>query len=321
MASSSSSSYPMNQSVPRELFNMFHFIDRMIFTRLVVSLKRDPAQSMQVMALFMWLEQAGEVTDLVDRMVKWPDLLIDALADEIVLCLQCIESEYFPFPLPLDNNNIDVPFLQDLTKSGVSLRFFHDNRLSIIGGVTKNLNDVCTRAFDDILQQVMESKAAQEENAMMQQFTSYGGVDVGARPQSMGPRNHSGGGDSVLLHDQDSIDLAVQRQLLNNEMGDALSRLQISSVDEEKEVPPDDRSIFMTFSKGYPISEGELKDYITTKFGDCIDTIHMQEIPAEEQPLYARLVLNSPSAIRVLLEGKNKVKFSINGKHAWALSK
>lgn len=36
------------------------------------------------------------------------------------------------------------------------------------------------------------------------------------------------------------------------------------------------------------------------------------------QPLYARLVLRPDSSTDVVLNGKTRAKFSINGKHVWA---
>ncbi|KAK4799823.1 hypothetical protein SAY86_025188 [Trapa natans] len=84
------------------------------------------------------------------------------------------------------------------------------------------------------------------------------------------------------------------------------------------EVPPDDRTIFLTFSKGYPISKNEVRDFFTRKFGNCFEAIYMQEVSSpREQPLYARLVVKPDWTIDVVLNGKSKVKFAINGKHVW----
>jgi hypothetical protein len=44
----------------------------------------------------------------------------------------------------------------------------------------------------------------------------------------------------------------------------------------------------------------------------------MQEVSAEEQPLYARLVVTSAAVIHSVLQGQSKAKFTINGKHVWA---
>lgn len=44
----------------------------------------------------------------------------------------------------------------------------------------------------------------------------------------------------------------------------------------------------------------------------------MQEVPPEEQALYARLVVRPASVIDSILGSKSKAKFTINGKHVWA---
>lgn len=60
--------------------------------------------------------------------------------------------------------------------------------------------------------------------------------------------------------------------------------------------------------------------YLNTcrKYGEIFEAIHMQEVGAEEQMLYARLVARSASSIGVVLGGQRKARFSINGKHVWA---
>lgn len=49
-----------------------------------------------------------------------------------------------------------------------------------------------------------------------------------------------------------------------------------------------------------------------------MEAIYMQEVLPAEQPLYARLIVRLASTIGVVLEGKSRAKFSINGKHVWA---
>ncbi|KAI3783343.1 hypothetical protein L1987_42422 [Smallanthus sonchifolius] len=87
-------------------------------------------------------------------------------------------------------------------------------------------------------------------------------------------------------------------------------------------VPPDDRTIFLTFSKGYPISEDEIIQYFTSMFGDFIQSLHMQPVDEQEtQSLFARVVVRNPSFVRAVIERDGphgKSKYIINGKHVWA---
>ncbi|KAL8251847.1 hypothetical protein R6Q59_035540 [Mikania micrantha] len=86
-------------------------------------------------------------------------------------------------------------------------------------------------------------------------------------------------------------------------------------------VPPDDRTIFLTFSKGYPLSQNEIIRYFTSMFGDFIQSIHMQPVEPGIQPLFARIVVRCPSLVRAVVDrdGQHgKSKYIINGKHVWA---
>ncbi|MCE3216107.1 hypothetical protein HAX54_004926 [Datura stramonium] len=87
--------------------------------------------------------------------------------------------------------------------------------------------------------------------------------------------------------------------------------------DQENEVPPDDRTVFLTFSKGYPITETEVRDFFTRKFGEDVEAVYMQEVTDDEQALYARLVTRTPSVLEAIVDG-GKAKYNINGKHVWA---
>lgn len=44
----------------------------------------------------------------------------------------------------------------------------------------------------------------------------------------------------------------------------------------------------------------------------------MQDVPDDEQPLYARLVVRTLRAMDLVLSRHGRSKFSINGKHVWA---
>lgn len=79
------------------------------------------------------------------------------------------------------------------------------------------------------------------------------------------------------------------------------------------------RSMFLTFSKGYPVGEGEVREYIRSRYGECIQGFYMhQPLHPNQQPLFARLVFHHPSTIHSILNGATRAKFTINGKHVCA---
>lgn len=62
------------------------------------------------------------------------------------------------------------------------------------------------------------------------------------------------------------FDVAAQRLIVGHELGNLVAKnLNFSDgkVEKEKEVSPDDRTIFLTFSKGYPTTEEEVREYFT----------------------------------------------------------
>ncbi|RVW41239.1 hypothetical protein CK203_107903 [Vitis vinifera] len=248
-----------------------------------------------VIALWLWLEQTGYSDNLVTNVLALPGFMLNAIVDETVTCLNCIDDPK-PVPLPSSDANL-IPLLQCLTKGAISLQFFQENRIAVIKGVAKLVDEVCTRAFQDILQQTFQNNAGN-------------GV---AREGIYGTPAHVGNLFSLMM--MDPVRPPPSPLYYS---GVEPSPIDVSAA-EERPVPPDERTIFLTFSKGYPISENEVKDFFTIKYGDFIEAIHMQEVnEVTEQPLYARLVTRSPSSIEVVLEGKRKAKFSINGKHVWA---
>lgn len=273
MASSSS-------FVSQEEFNIFHSIDRQLYTILVVNLWRDPVESMQVMALWLWLERLG-YDSVVKKMLSLPQILINELADEAIICLNCIHNNL----ISSSSDNNDIPLTQTLMEKEISLQFFLENRLNGIAGLTKIMNDVCIRALSDLMQQAVERNAAQslaDSQMVMSHSIHHSLLLPGHRP-------------------------------VGHVVGD-----MVQPQTPGTEVPADDRTMFVTFSKGYPVQEWEVRDFFFRSYGDCIESLHMQEAQPHQQALFARIVFHKASTMEMILRGLGKVKFSINGKHVWA---
>ncbi|XVF35133.1 hypothetical protein REPUB_Repub18cG0118600 [Reevesia pubescens] len=257
-------------------FNSFHRIDRELYTLLVINLWREPVESIQVMALWLWLERVG-FKNVVHKILSLPYILVNELADEAVACLNIINNDQLA---SLSEGN-DIPLMQSLMdQEDLSLQFFYENRLIATQGIARIVNEVCMRALRDIMQHAIERNAAQSlaDNHQLQQPM----VRLGLPQMGFGPAD---------------VELPWT---------------------EENEVPPDDRTMFVTFSKGYPVYEWEVREFFSRAYGDCIESLHMQEVLPNGQSLFARIVFHSVSAIEAILNGMGKVKFTINGKHVWA---
>ena len=204
--------------VTQEEFNLFHRMDRELYKILVVSLFRDPAESMQVHAMWLWLERVG-FRNVVKRVLALPNILINDVADETVMCLNCINSNNNNLKMSslFSSESSEIPLLQSLVEKEISLQFVYENRSSALQGVAKVMQDVCVRAFTDIMQQAMirnsNDRAIRQSSSSENNNHNHGPVWFG----SIGPANLRG-----------------------------------------EEVPADDRTLFVTFSKGYRVEEWEL---------------------------------------------------------------
>ncbi|TKY44448.1 hypothetical protein E2542_SST31619 [Spatholobus suberectus] len=271
--------------VTQEEFNLFHRIDRELYRILVINLFREPAESMQVHAMWLWLERVG-FRNVVKRVLSLPNILINEVADETVMCLNCINSNSSITPSSSESG--EIPLLQSLVDKEISLQFLYENRVRALQGVAKVVHDVCVRAFTDIMQQAMmrnsNERVMEAQRAVTQGPENHGPFWFG----SIGPSNLRAG----------------------NKVGGVAQGTH--------EVAADDRTLFVTFSKGYRVEEWEVREFLTMAYGDCIEALYMQEVQPSEQALFARIVFRQVSTIDMILRGATKAKFSINGKHVWA---
>ncbi|XP_021277622.1 uncharacterized protein LOC110411686 [Herrania umbratica] len=269
-------------SITLEELHTYHAIDREIFSRLVITLMRDPAESLSVMALWLWLEEKG-YPNIIAKMVNLSDPLLEALACEAVSCLNCLGSSNPTIP-----PNGVFPLTARIMEKDISFQMFHQNKFSTISGIKNFLNTVCSRIFTDILQRVMGSTS---------QVISNQPLVIPGFPHSLFGR--------VTI-----VPRAMDHGFL---VGGLWGWHPSNNVSE------DDRTLFLTFSRGFPVSEDEVRELFTKICGDCVDSVHMQEnVPCNEQPLFARMVLHSVTNVDQILNGRRIAKFRINGKHIWA---
>ncbi|OMO71213.1 hypothetical protein CCACVL1_18362 [Corchorus capsularis] len=64
----------------------FHRIDCELYKQLVFILRRDPLRSMDVMALWIWMERMG-IRNLIKKILFLPFVVIDGLADEAIFIM------------------------------------------------------------------------------------------------------------------------------------------------------------------------------------------------------------------------------------------
>ncbi|KAK6139690.1 hypothetical protein DH2020_026578 [Rehmannia glutinosa] len=266
-------------------FKLFHGIDRSLYLVLVKDLSRNPLECLYIMALWLWLEREG-FYNLINKTLSLPPFLINELADEAVTCLKCVNAQ-FPFS---SEASAEIPLTHSLVKKDISLQFFLERHLTAFDEIQNLVRGVCVPSMSDIMEMGCHGRFSESLTTV---------PVVHAAPSSV---------DSSLVQSISSLRISGDVSPLRGR-GRA-----------NNETSRNDRTMFVTFSKGYPVTENEVRQFFTRLFGNCIESFHMQEVSPDEQSLYAKIVFTMASFIRAILSGVSKAKFTINGKHIKLLS-
>ncbi|VVB00792.1 unnamed protein product [Arabis nemorensis] len=243
-------------------------------------------QSHQVIGFLFLLEQNHYARNLISSLVSLPDAFINAVANEIVVCLSFLyNNDYFSsmfFGANNNNYNFDqsvIPLIIRITGGRLSLSVLNQNRERLLLGLRNILTNVCHRAFEDLC-------------ARAERYNK----------------------EKILALEREKTIENLKKIRLSAPQGTS-SRL---SVQKETTHKPSVQQVWVPTR--YPISEEEIRVYFTKKFGEVIEETVMQEVEENEQPLYARMVLKMRyvSKMEEIVCGRNRNKYTINGKHVWA---
>ncbi|KAK6147606.1 hypothetical protein DH2020_018518 [Rehmannia glutinosa] len=265
-------------TVTLDEFKLFHGIDRALYLVLVRDLLRNPQECLYIMALWLWLERGG-FYNFISKILSLPPFLINELADEAVTCLKCVNAQF-----PFSSEAAEIPLTHSLAKKDISLQFFLERHLTAFNEIQNLVRGVCVPSMSDIMEMGCHGRFT-ESSTMVPVHAALSSVD------------------SSLVQSISSLRIR----------GDASPPL--GRVRANNETSRNERTMFVTFSKGYPVTEDEVRQFFTRLFGNCIESFHMQEVWPDEQALYAKIVFLRASFIRAILGGVGKAKFTINGKH------
>ncbi|KAG7599914.1 hypothetical protein ISN44_As06g040810 [Arabidopsis suecica] len=321
--------YPSNNLssstvVTRDEFNAFHTIDRTLFSRLVFHLNRDVDQSFLAMCFLLFLEQSGYARDVVAYIVSLPDAFVDAVANEIGVCINLLYNLDFASTLFAANNddNSVIPLLLSMTGGKLTLRLINQDREVFRVGVSKIWTDVGTRAFTDLCERAhminREKLLALEREKFFEDMKK---LRLSLQQENPNRLSFQQENPNRLSVQQVKIASPPPRRPVEDETNKFHKEKEIMEAEEkEAVVAADDRTVFLTFSKGYPISEAEVRVYFTRRFGEVIESVEMQEVEANEQPLFAKMVLKLQCALMMdqIVSARSRNKFTIDGKHVWA---
>ncbi|CAN6300142.1 unnamed protein product [Urochloa humidicola] len=267
---------------------LFHKLERDLFHRLVHDLAQDPAVMRWVIALWLWLESTGH-HDFIRRVAALPGPVVLRFVDEAVACLRCLANlgQGTTTAGAEDDRNRYLPCTNALLNEPINdVSYFVQGRREVLDGIKHQYKSICLAVCN-----VGSSTSCGVPAApLMVSFPVHTAPRV-ARPLPLNPMEVS-----FTLNPMASPWIPVQSPL-----------------------PDDYRSLFITFSKGYPISKDDIITFFNSVFGPCVETVMVEKVAAPgQQPVYGRVILRSAAMIPVVLNGRQTAKFMIKGRHLWA---
>ncbi|XP_021847022.2 uncharacterized protein [Spinacia oleracea] len=263
--------------------HLFHSIDRAVFSRLVTTLKIQASQALLIMALWLWLEDAKQCV-IISKLVELTDNLLDAVANEAALCINCLKTK-----TPTTHGG-SLHLISRMMGKEITLKHICDMKYTGISCVKAFLKEVCAWIFTDILFKVLPMSSNFNIN----------------RPLFIPGFPHPIFGLLEIKIMPLSIIVPVRG---------------LRGWDLKFEAPIDDRTLFLTFSRGFPVPQTEVQQFFIQMCGEyCIESFQMEPIKdsLKTQSLYARMALRSVAYMDQIMRGKHVGKFRSKGKHIWA---
>ncbi|KAF5198832.1 hypothetical protein FRX31_011580 [Thalictrum thalictroides] len=302
-------------------------------------MRKGPAAAKMVMCLWFCLEELGYHC-LIENICSCDDIMIAIVFEEALSCLKCIG----PNPTVPGDWEDDL-VVSTLVEESIKRRFVYFNRELIYDRMNHFLNTICNVIFDDNPAMGITSLAtprAQPETSMgvdsLATSRAQAETSLGVASRVV-PRAHVETSMGVDIDRASSRDQAAETcmgvsdrasfraQAESSMQGSLRASRPSSSLDPHaspfyvNELPPrDQRTMFITYSHGYPIPNEEVMEFFRKGWGDVVEDIvidHKDGI-INPEPEYARLVFKNVLTIHLILSGQEKVKFNIKGRQLWA---
>ncbi|GAB2275507.1 hypothetical protein Dimus_010264 [Dionaea muscipula] len=256
-------------------------LQRMLFRKMVLDLCRSPGESLILIALCLWLQEIG-YPNVILKLLVLHDTMLDKALDETVLYLRYLASQFTIGPPQITTISASEDFGFD-----ICLQMLFQYKYTTISAIKRYLRTVCSYVFTDLLYHASPDASY---------FIPYQIISIPGFPHPIF------GSLNIRLWPMDHI----------------FYTQGLWPWCPMNQVDADDRSLFITFSKGFPVSDQEIRELFTKIFGDCVDIVDLANTKPNQQPLFARLVLRTVEMVDHILQGKVTAKFQINGKHVWA---
>ncbi|KAK1274028.1 hypothetical protein QJS04_geneDACA012476 [Acorus gramineus] len=256
----------------------FHTLERNLYNHLVHRMNRNPERVKSVISLWLWLESIGHV-GLVRHINSLPtNHSISAFVSEADSILDTILDHHPHHPSTGDA----LPELSRLVREPLDLRFFRFHRDVAARGVARAYKNVCAVIFNEVVKRA----AARDRNHPMNRIVSP------AAAASAPP----------------TFPTATAATTVGSTL----------NPNANPWVPAEQRSVFVAFARGRPLTEEEVVEFFTLRFGECVESLSIEQTAAGMVPMFGQVRFVSLSMIDIVMNGQQAAKFVVNGKHMWA---
>ncbi|KAF2315413.1 hypothetical protein GH714_039148 [Hevea brasiliensis] len=247
----------------------------------LMGIGRVAEESLKVIAFWMWLDCRG-FQNIITMLSSRDDKFLSLVSDEAVAVLSSLQ---------ITNSTIS-PNLMRITLT-LAPRFLSPVSFSL----TKKRG-----GEEETVEEITEWLEPSGEGSSNEK-TLFSGVDDNWSPYSAGETERS---------------LPL---LPSSSVGSNLNPFAKEWNPITERASEEDRCLFFTFSKGYPLTENKIIDFFTAKYGPCVERVYVHwPCPRRRNrrsALFGKVVFKAFCVAFVILSGKNEAKFKVDGKPLW----
>ncbi|KAJ4831600.1 hypothetical protein Tsubulata_015286, partial [Turnera subulata] len=271
---------------------LFYTLERVLFNRMVCSIGLNPALVKKAIALWLALEQLG-YPGLIRTISSYDNSSVEALFYKALQGIHCMHPDAVQ-PRESDVNPVSVALFDE----PMNPVFIHRNRelmYSLYGHV---MDTVCDKIFGETMALEVDESGSKPVIRRQGEESSQQGLAIYV-PEA-GTFSELGG-------------QASEQSRLSNLNPDATGFYPEHTREES-------RKMFLTFSKGHPLSSEEIVSFFTSNWGQVVESVSVEPTQHGKDPKFARILFTNSLVIPRVLNGQAKAKFMVNGKHLWARS-
>ncbi|KDP28840.1 hypothetical protein JCGZ_14611 [Jatropha curcas] len=255
---------------------------RSLFDRMI-DMDRGVEESIKAIAFWIWLESRG-FPDIITELSSRDDKFLDFIFDEANTVLTSLKKNSFP------PNLLRVTITTLAGRRFLSPSVILADKEKVLESILEICKKICLVLFEDILNE--RGIVIDIEQQTNKGITEYSNSKASAPLKSPLPS------------------LESKLNPFAKEWNPTLEK-----------APEEDRCLFLTFSNGYPLTEYQITNFFTQKYGPFVERVYVHwpnpKNGKKTSPLFGKVVFRASFIPILILNGQNEVKFWVDAKPLW----